>query len=123
MARRIPVLLSALALASCNSEPPSQPGVYGTQPQTTISLLEGSTAAEEVPKVIAATKAFWEPTDDFWPEPSSVTEHETFWWVKFKEKEMVTVRNGREVITTRVPGVQCIQVDKGDWSCSFAAVL
>jgi len=122
MARRIPVFLIALALASCNSEPPSQPDVYGTQPQTTISLLEGSTAAEDVPKVVAAAKAFWKPTDDYWPEPSSVTERETFWWVKFKEKETVTVRNGRQVIKTSVPGVQCIQVEKRDWSCSFAGV-
>jgi len=122
MPRGIPLLLCAVAIASCNSETPSPPKVYGSQPETTISLLENSTAAQDVPKVIAAAKAFWKPTDDYWPEPSSVTERETFWWVKFKEKETVTIRNGREVITTSVPGGQCIQVDKGDWSCSFAGV-
>lgn len=118
MRSRISVLLCLVAIASCNPQEP-QPEVYGTQPETTVSLLENSTATEDVPKVSAAAKTFWKPTADFWPEPSSVVEHETFWWLTFKKKEMIVIHHGQKVVKQELPGVRCIRVNKAGQCCSF----
>lgn len=114
--------LSSIAwlCSSCREPATSQtPRYHGQQPDLKVSLLPDSDTSADVPKVIAVAKGFWKPTDKFWPEPSSISERQTFWWVKFAKKEKVVVRDGQEVVLHTLPGVVCIQVEKADLSCKI----
>jgi hypothetical protein len=59
------------------------------------------------------------PTESYWPEPSSVTEYDDFWWVKFKEKPTLVIQEEKPVVKVSVPGVVCIRVEKAELSCSL----
>ena len=107
-----------IAIASCAPKE-SVPRIHGTQPETKVSLLPESTTNDDVSSVVSAAKAFHQPSSEFWPEPVSISERDMFWWVKFKKKEQVVIRDGKEVVRVELTGGVCIQVEKSDFSCSF----
>jgi len=92
---------------------------YGSQPEMTVTFLPESTNSDSVKQVVQAAKEFFEPPQDYWPEPSNISERETFWWVKFSKKQEVVLMHGKEQITTQIPGVVCIQVEKSNLSCKI----
>lgn len=110
----------------CSAAEPAKAKFVGTQPELRLVLLQGnvksSTVESSVAKIVASAKLFWKPTEDFWPEPAEVIEHDSFWWVKFRNKDRIVVRNGEEMIEKMVPGLLCIRVEKADFQCSFVPV-
>ncbi|MBA4386825.1 MAG: hypothetical protein C0404_02520 [Verrucomicrobia bacterium] len=75
-------------------------------------LQPGSTASNDVAKVLAAVKASWKPTDAYLPEPVSVTEQDTYWIVEFARKKQTG-----EVLDVRPDG-KWFRVEKSDFSCT-----
>ena len=110
-------ILAAL-LVSCNHTEP-HPEVRGSQPSLELVLQPSSAAAGEVARVIATAKSFWTPPDAFWPEPSSVSEQDTFWIVWFEKKEKSVMRDGKLVVIKTRPNGQGIRVNKPDFSCQM----
>lgn len=109
-----------------NSKEPKFIGYYGTQPELQVTLLPSSESSADISKILDTANKFFNKSvtqkQDFWPEPSSITERKSSWWVKYKKKERVVILNGQEVIQSELPGGICIQVNKPDLSCEFVPV-
>jgi hypothetical protein len=112
------LLVSAVALASCQHAAVREAGFAGQQPRMDVRLTADSAAAADVPQVIAAAKAFFRPSEEYWPEPSTVVERESYWWVQFPRNDKLIVQGGTEWIAGSIPNVACIRVEKADLSCS-----
>jgi hypothetical protein len=95
-------------------------GTHGAQSERRVTLLPGSKAADDVSKVAGAAKAFFQTTAEYsqyWPEPASLEEHDTYWEVGFKKKQDVVVENGSISEGRYVPGWESIRVEKSDFAC------
>lgn len=117
-------VLTAVVGGYLFTRPPVFVGYRGNQLEMQVQLLPQSVSDKDVPEAIRRAKAFWQPPEGYWPQPVSVTERETSWWVKFGRKEE-TFRSpwGTESIRITVPGGNCIQVEKSGFSCRFIPTL
>lgn len=123
MKYRLIVLISiflVMLIVGCNSQSEQsvteeQTSPLFEEPELSIQLLPDSECAEDVEKVVQATRPLLNSPDKYWPKPQ-VVERDTFWWVKYALKPVVT---GDGSIMLSDPGGVCIRVEKEDLSCSY----
>ena len=109
--------LVLLLVASCQSGP-KYVGVYGKQAELQVTRLPDTPAKLDREKIIAAAKAFWKPTEDYWPEPDSIDEFPDCWQVGFCRKMKLYSIDGKEYIEKPTPAGRWLRVNKADYSCS-----
>ena len=100
---------------------------HGEQPKLEIDLQPQSDKGSQVPSVVEAARKYFERliknSQEYWPEPVSIGEGETCWWVFFERKERVMLQGGDEVIRTYMPGGVTVSVDKESLSCTVLPSL
>ena len=105
-------------------EPAEAQAKHWSPPQLRIKLLPQSTCSADVPMIIEKATAYFsknfEP-EGYWPQPSSVTEYDNHWWVKFTRKVKLVVRGGREEFAVTVPGVVTCRVEKAHFTVSVVS--
>ena len=90
---------------------------HGQQPNSQILALTHSQNNPPIEKVTDAVSKIWNPTTEYWPIPSELSEKENDWWVKFSLKEKVVLLNGKEVVQKSIPGVITFRVNKTTYEC------
>jgi|WetSurMetagenome_2_1015567.scaffolds.fasta_scaffold120910_2 hypothetical protein len=91
----------------------------GYQPEMVIKLLNESTTQDSVRQVVQTAKTFYNPSVDYWPEPASIYEADTFWIVQFRLKKKVFLWRGKEHLQEVEPDTLGIRVEKSNMSCSL----
>jgi hypothetical protein len=99
---------------------PWSDGVHEGLSQWGAALLPDTKAAGDVSKVAATAKAFFQRTAEYsqyWPEPVSIDERDTYWEVGFRRKGRIQVESRRLVMLECIPRSQSIRVEKSDFAC------
>lgn len=97
----------------------------GNQPELTVTLLPESDATDgEIERVGEAAKRVFNQLCavkiELWPEPATITEHDTVWGVQFRKKTRVLIINGKEKLVEPDPkDGMGIPLMKPDLTCAL----